>query len=395
MIERPGPLALSRQCELLGLSRAAIYYRAVRTGAYELELMALIDRQYLQTPFYGSRRVAAWLQAQGHAVNRKRVQRLMQRMGLAAIYQRPRTSRPALEHRIYPYLLRGLRIERVGQVWAADITYSPMGRGFLYLVAVMDWVSRYVLAWRLSNLLDASFCIELVDGRDLVCVDHKLYMKMVGGLRQVEVLYRRIEDDFLDPLVFRPDSMLGVPGLTAVLKAGGAVVANGIGTGVCDDKAVYAYTPAMIRYYLGEEPILPIVHTYLLRDHDARAVVLRDLDKFVVKPTGGSGGYGVVIGPMASDRELAEARERIEHDPAAFIAQPVVQLSVHPTITGRRPDGSSELAPRHIYFRPFVLLGARPRVLPGGLTRVALREGSLIVNSSQGGGSKDTWVLAS
>jgi uncharacterized circularly permuted ATP-grasp superfamily protein len=319
----------------------------------------------------------------------------MQLVGLEAIYQRPRTSRPAPEHRIYPYLLRGLVIERVNQVWAADITYIPMARGFLYLVVVMDWVSRYVLAWRLSNLLDASFCIELVDGRDLVCVDHKLYMKMVGGLRQVEVLYRRIEDDFLDPLVFRPDSMLGVPGLTAVLKAGGAVVANGIGTGVCDDKAVYAYTPAMIRYYLGEEPILPIVHTYLLRDHDARAVVLRDLDKFVVKPTGGSGGYGVVIGPLASDRELAEARERIEYDPAAFIAQPVVQLSVHPTITGRRPDGSSELAPRHIDFRPFVLLGARPRVLPGGLTRVALREGSLIVNSSQGGGSKDTWVLAS
>ena len=137
--------------------------RRFRTGAYELELMALIDRQYLQTPFYGSRRMAAWLQAQGHAVNRKRVQRLMQRMGLAAIYQRPRTSRPAPEHRIYPYLLRGLEIERVGQVWAADITYIPMARGFLYLVAVMDWVSRYVLAWRLSNLLDASFCIEALE----------------------------------------------------------------------------------------------------------------------------------------------------------------------------------------------------------------------------------------
>jgi putative transposase len=163
MIERQGPLSLSRQCELLGLSRAALYYRAVKTGAYELELMALIDRQYLQTPFYGSRRMAAWLQAQGHAVNRKRVQRWMLRMGLAAIYQRPRTSRPAPEHRIYPYLLRGLRIERVGQVWAADITYIPMARGFLYLVAVMDWVSRYVLAWRLSNLLDASFCIEALE----------------------------------------------------------------------------------------------------------------------------------------------------------------------------------------------------------------------------------------
>jgi len=163
MIERQGPLSLSRQCELLGLSRAALYYRAVRTGAYELELMALIDRQYLQTPFYGSRRMAAWLKAQVHAVNRKRVRRLMQRMGLVAIYQRPRTSRPAPEHRIYPYLLRGLKIERVGQVWAADITYIPMARGFLYLVAVMDWVSRYVLAWRLSNLLDASFCIEALE----------------------------------------------------------------------------------------------------------------------------------------------------------------------------------------------------------------------------------------
>jgi len=163
MIERQGPLSLSRQCQLLGLSRAALYYRAVRTGADELELMALIDRQYLQTPFYGSRRMVAWLQTQGHAVNRKRVQRLMQRMGLAAIYQRPRTSRPAPEHRIYPYLLRGLRIERVGQVWASDITYIPMARGFLYLVAVMDWVSRCVLAWRLSNLLDASFCIEALE----------------------------------------------------------------------------------------------------------------------------------------------------------------------------------------------------------------------------------------
>ena len=163
MVERPGPLSLSRQCELLGLSRAALYYQPVEVDAYELELMALIDRQYLRTPFYGSRRMAAWLQTQGHAVNRKRVQRLMQRMGLVAIYQRPRTSRPAPEHRIYPYLLRGLSIQRVHHVWAADITYIPMARGFLYLVAVMDWVSRYVLAWRLSNMLDASFCIEALE----------------------------------------------------------------------------------------------------------------------------------------------------------------------------------------------------------------------------------------
>ncbi len=163
MVERPGPLSLSRQCQLLGLNRAALYYQAAPVDAYELELMALLDRQYLRTPFYGSRRMTAWLQTQGHGVNRKRVQRLMQRLGLAAIYQRPRTSRPAPANRIYPYLLRGLRIERVHQVWAADITYIPMARGFLYLVAVMDWVSRYVLAWRLSNLLDASFCIEALE----------------------------------------------------------------------------------------------------------------------------------------------------------------------------------------------------------------------------------------
>jgi putative transposase len=163
MIEQPNALSLSRQCQLLGLSRTALYYRPVAVSDYELELMALIDRQYLRTPFYGSRRMTAWLQTQGHLVNRKRVQRLMGLMGLEAIYQRPHTSRPAPQHRTYPYLLRGLVIERVNQVWAADITYIPMARGFLYLVAVMDWASRYVLAWRLSNLLDASFCIEALE----------------------------------------------------------------------------------------------------------------------------------------------------------------------------------------------------------------------------------------
>jgi len=163
MIEQPNSLSLKRQCELLGLNRGAFYYCPVEVSAYELELMALIDRQYLRAPFYGSRRMTAWLRAQGHMVNRKRVQRLMRMMGIEAIYQRPRTSRPAPEHRIYPYLLRGLRIERVNQVWAADICYIPMARGFVYLVAVMDWVSRYVLAWRLSNLLDASFCVEALE----------------------------------------------------------------------------------------------------------------------------------------------------------------------------------------------------------------------------------------
>jgi uncharacterized circularly permuted ATP-grasp superfamily protein len=234
--------------------------------------------------------------------------------------------------------------------------------------------------------------IELVEGQDLVCVDHKLYMKTVHGLSQIEVLYRRVDDDFLDPLVFRPDSMLGVPGLTAVLRAGNAAIANGIGTGIADDKSIYAYTPAMIRYYLGEEAILPIVETYLMRETEQREMVLRNIEKYVVKPVGESGGYGVVIGPHASEKTLEATRERVLANPGNYIAQPVISLSVHPTMI-TDAEGVPHLQPRHVDLRPFVLLGAKPRVLPGGLTRVALREGSLVVNSSQGGGSKDTWVL--
>jgi uncharacterized circularly permuted ATP-grasp superfamily protein len=299
--------------------------------------------------------------------------------------------------RLVPQLMRGMGVRSV-EHYPADLLASlcelaPSGVSRPTVALLTP--GAYNSAFFEHVFLSQQMGIELVEGRDLVCTDHKLYMKTVGGLRQVDVLYRRIDDDFLDPVVFRRDSMLGVPGLTAVLRAGGAALANGIGTGVADDKAVYAYTPAMIRYYLGEDPIIPIVDTYLLRDPEMRKAVLRDIDQYVVKPTGGSGGYGVVIGPKATDRELAEAREHIERDPGNFIAQPVVQISVHPTITGHRSDGTAEIAPRHIDFRPFVLLGERPRVLSGGLTRVALREGSLIVNSSQGGGSKDTWVLAS
>ncbi|HKD66904.1 MAG TPA: circularly permuted type 2 ATP-grasp protein [Candidatus Binataceae bacterium] len=299
--------------------------------------------------------------------------------------------------RLVPELIRSIGVRSV-EHYPADLLASlceiaPSGASRPTVALLTP--GAYNSAFFEHVFLSQQMGIELVEGCDLVCADHKLYMKTVGGLRQVDVLYRRIDDDFLDPVVFRPDSMLGVPGLTAVLKAGGAALANGIGTGVADDKAVYAYTPAMIRYYLAEEPILPIVDTYLLRDPEMRKMVLRDIDQYVVKPTGASGGYGVVIGPRASDRELAETREHIENYPDNFIAQPVVQISVHPTIVGHRADGCAEVAPRHIDFRPFVLLGERPRVLPGGLTRVALREGSLIVNSSQGGGSKDTWVMAS
>jgi uncharacterized circularly permuted ATP-grasp superfamily protein len=294
--------------------------------------------------------------------------------------------------RLMPELIRALKVRSVEQ-YPADLLaslreLSPRGASDPTVVVLTP--GPFNSAFFEHVFLSQQMGVDLVEGRDLVCVDHKLFMKTVYGLRQIDVVYRRVDDDFLDPVVFRPDSLLGVPGLTGVLRAGNAVVANALGTGIADDKAVFAYTPRMIKYYLNENPMIPIVETHLLRDPEVRARVLRDLDQYVIKPTGASGGYGVVIGPKASGQELAETRARIERDPAAFVAQPVIQLSVHPTLTG---SDDSSLVPRHVDLRPFVLLGAKPRVLPGGLTRVALREGSLIVNSSQGGGSKDTWVL--
>jgi uncharacterized circularly permuted ATP-grasp superfamily protein len=295
--------------------------------------------------------------------------------------------------RLMPELIRALRVRSV-EHYPADLLTSlkeiaPAG-GSEPTVAVLT-PGPFNSAFFEHVFLAQQMGVELVEGRDLLCADHKLFMKTVSGPRQVHVLYRRVDDDFLDPVVFRADSLLGVPGLMAVLRAGNASIANAVGTGIADDKAVFAYTPAMIRYYLGEEPILPIVETHLLRERDVRERVLRDLDNYVIKPTGASGGYGVVIGPKASDGELAQVRTRIMRDPGAFVAQPVFPLSVHPTIAGERSNPS--LAPRHVDLRPFVLLGQHPRVIAGGLTRVALREGSMIVNSSQGGGSKDTWVL--
>ncbi len=297
--------------------------------------------------------------------------------------------------RLLPELIGALRVRSV-ENYPADLLASLRAlapHGVSNPTVTLLTPGPFNSAFFEHVFLSQQMGVELVEGRDLVCLDHKLFMKTVHGLERIDVLYRRIDDDFLDPVVFRPDSLLGVAGLTAVLRAGKAALANAIGTGVADDKAVFAYTPAMIRYYLGEEPLLPIVETYLLREPEVRETVLRDLDRYVVKPTGASGGYGVVIGPRATDAELALARRRIELDPAAFIAQPVVQLSVPPTLARAGDDSTAVLVPRHVDLRPFVLLGDKPRVLAGGLTRVALREGSLIVNSSQGGGSKDTWVL--
>jgi uncharacterized circularly permuted ATP-grasp superfamily protein len=203
----------------------------------------------------------------------------------------------------------------------------------------------------------------------------------------VDVIYRRIDDDFLDPLAFRPDSTLGVPGLFNAYRAGNVSLTNSIGTGVADDKAVYAYVPALIRYYLGEDAILPNVHTWVLSNESDRKYVLEHLDELVVKAVGESGGYGMLIGPHSTAQERLDFRDKILADPRNFIAQPTLALSHSPCFV----DGHVE--PRHVDLRPYVLFGTSVSIVPGGLTRVALRKGSLVVNSSQGGGSKDTWVL--
>jgi uncharacterized circularly permuted ATP-grasp superfamily protein len=232
--------------------------------------------------------------------------------------------------------------------------------------------------------------ITLVEGRDLLVHDNILYMRTTAGLQRVDVIYRRVDDDFLDPLAFRPDSLLGVPGLLNVYRAGNVALANAIGTGVADDKAVYTYIPAIIRYYLGEDSILNNVETYMLSDDTQRKYVLDNLERLVVKAVGESGGYGMLIGPHSTAVEREEFRRRINADPRNYIAQPTLALSRAPCFIG------GDVEPRHIDLRPYILnSGDGVTIVPGGLTRVALRRGSLVVNSSQGGGSKDTWVLQS
>jgi uncharacterized circularly permuted ATP-grasp superfamily protein len=228
--------------------------------------------------------------------------------------------------------------------------------------------------------------IELVEGSDLLVDQDRVFMRTTSGLRPVDVIYRRVDDEFLDPIFGRSDSLVGVPGLVNAYRAGGVVLANGLGNGVADDKAVYALVPDMIRYYLGEEPILPNVPTYLCARDDERRYVLEHLEDLVVKMVSGSGGYGMLIGPMSTAAQRERTRRLVQAHPRQFIAQPVVDLSVQPVLT------SGGLASRHQDLRPFVLSGPETTVTPGGLTRVALRPGSLVVNSSQGGGSRDTWV---
>lgn len=230
--------------------------------------------------------------------------------------------------------------------------------------------------------------IPLVEGQDLTVEDGRVWMRTTAGLAPVHTIYRRLNDDFLDPAVFNPDSMLGVRGLIEAWQKGTVSIANAVGTGVADDKAIYAYMPRIIRYYLAEDPILPNVDTYICAEPDSLAYTLDHLHELVVKPVAESGGYGLLIGPHASKAELENFRARLVANPTNYISQPTLNLSVSPTLT------EAGVRPRHVDLRPFAITGHDTWVLPGGLTRVALREGSLVVNSSQGGGSKDTWVLA-
>jgi uncharacterized circularly permuted ATP-grasp superfamily protein len=246
----------------------------------------------------------------------------------------------------------------------------------------------YNSAYFEHSFLAQAMGAHLVEGQDLVVGDDDcVYMRTVGGLVRVHVIYRRVDDLFLDPEELRPDSVVGVPGLMRAWRAGNVAIANAPGSGVADDKVVYAFIPAIIRYYLGEEPTIPNVPTYVCLDATQRRYVLSHLDELVVKPANESGGYGIYVGTASTSAQKDEMRRRIEAEPRNYIAQPILRLSTAPTLC----DG--HIAPRHLDLRPFILSGQRPQVTQGGLTRVALPEGSLIVNSSQGGGSKDTWVL--
>jgi uncharacterized circularly permuted ATP-grasp superfamily protein len=278
-------------------------------------------------------------------------------------------------------------LEYSGRLRSALARVAPEGVEDPTIVVLTPGV--YNAAYYEHSLLARTMGVELVEGRDLEVVSGRVYMRTTAGRQRVDVIYRRIDDDYLDPVQFRPDSSLGAPGLINVARLGHVTLANAVGNGVADDKLVYSYVPDLMRYYLAEEPILPNVDTWRLEDEEARREVLERLDELVVKPVDGSGGKGVLIGPAASRRELVLARQRLEADPRGWIAQPVVQLSTVPTLC------DEGLEPRHVDLRPFAVNAGEHDiwVLPGGLTRVALQRGQLVVNSSQGGGSKDTWVL--
>jgi uncharacterized circularly permuted ATP-grasp superfamily protein len=292
--------------------------------------------------------------------------------------------------RVFPRLFTNYGVRPIDQYGKALLNalrhLAPPERPNPHIVLLTPGVynSAYFEHTYLARLLG----IELVEGRDLLVHDNVVYMRTTSGLQRVDVIYRRVDDDFLDPLTFRSDTMLGVAGLFNAYRTGNVVLANAIGTGIADDKALYYYVPSIIKYYLGEDAIINNVETYLLEDDKQRAHVLQNLDQLVVKSVGESGGYGMLIGPHASESEREKFRDLIQAYPRRYIAQPTLALSTAPCFI----EGSIE--PRHIDLRPYILTGNGVEIVPGGLTRVALRRGSLVVNSSQGGGSKDTWVLS-
>jgi uncharacterized circularly permuted ATP-grasp superfamily protein len=293
--------------------------------------------------------------------------------------------------RVLPDLFGGERVRRVsgypGRLLAALRAAAPAGVADPMVVLLTP--GAYNSAYFEHSLLARQMGVELVEGRDLVSRNGVVFLRTTEGEQRVDVVYRRIDDDFLDPVHFRPDSVIGCPGILGAARSGNIAIANAVGNGVADDKLAYTYVPTMVDYYLGETPLLRNVDTYRLEDDDARAHVLDNLESLVLKPVDGSGGYGLVIGPTATERQLVKLRRDVLADPRRWIAQPVVPLSTAPTLV----DG--ELVPRHLDLRPFAVNdGNRVWVMHGGLTRVALVEGSLVVNSSQGGGSKDTWVLS-
>jgi uncharacterized circularly permuted ATP-grasp superfamily protein len=291
--------------------------------------------------------------------------------------------------RVLPVVFAQYRVRAVNHYGASLLralrAVAPPGAGDPTVVVLTPGVHNS--AYFEHAFLARQMGVELVEGRDLVVDDHAVYMRTTHGLDRVDVVYRRLGDEWLDPVQFRQDSLLGVPGLMSAVRAGTVTLANAVGNGVADDKAIYPFVPAMIRYYLGEDPVLPNAVTYLPWEPDQLEHILSRLDQLVVKPVAEAGGYGIVIGPIADDETLDEVRRQLVANPRGYIAQEVVQLSTHPTWV------NGGFAPRHIDLRPFTLASDEIEVIPGGLTRVALREGSLIVNSSQGGGSKDTWVL--
>jgi uncharacterized circularly permuted ATP-grasp superfamily protein len=295
-----------------------------------------------------------------------------------------------LMQRAFPDLLAGVKVRKVDQygqrLHEAMTAVAPAGVADPQVVLLSPGV--FNSAYFEHVFLAREMGVPLVEPGDLVVDQDRVFMKTTSGRSRIDVIYRRIDDDFLDPEAFRPDSLLGVPGLMRAYRKGRINLANAVGTGVADDKAVYAYMPRIIEYYLSESPIIANVETQICREPDGLRYTLGHLDQLVIKPVGASGGYGITVGPRASGAELEACRARLVADPANYISQPMIGLSVCPTLT---KDG---IQPRHVDLRPFAITGDTTWVLPGGLTRVALRQGSLIMNSSQGGGSKDTWVVA-